>query len=132
MRKFHSSQNTKVKMKKILIVEDDTNILNALQKYFQRQEYKVVGANSVVEAIKIIEKFTPELLITDWKLEDKLDGIDLVRIITAENNNIVVIFITGHNTDELKTRLSDLRVDEVIKKPFELTTIDAAVKTYLN
>lgn len=119
-------------MKKILIVEDDKNILNALQKYFQRKEYKVVGADNVVEAIKIFEKFTPELLITDWKLKDDFDGVDLVRMIRNEKNDMAVIFITGHNTDDLKNKLSDLRVDEVIKKPFELATIDAAVKTYLN
>ncbi len=119
-------------MKKILIVEDDVNTLNALQKYFQRKNYRVVGANSAIEAIKIIDNFTPELLITDWKLDDDIDGVDLVKIITTKNISVYIIFITGHDTEKLNQKLVDLTVHEVIKKPFELATIDAAVNSYLN
>ena len=115
-------------MNNILIIEDDENTLYALTKYFERKKYSVKAASTVQEVLNIIEEFTPDVVISDWMLQEELDGVDLVKIISKKFNSIKIIFVTGHSLDEIKKKVGDMNICKFISKPFELNTIYTAVK----
>ena len=115
-------------IKKILIVEDDSNILSALDKYFNNKGFDVKTANSANKAFEILKSYTPDLLITDWKLNDAIDGADLAVETTKIIDDIVIIFITGHQIEDLQEKTSAIDVHEIIRKPFDFSQINESVE----
>lgn len=118
-------------MKKILIVEDDKNILRALETYFVRKKYIVKTADNADDVLEIVDHYVPDLLITDWKLGSNIDGADLALIISNKNKDLAVIFITGHKVEKLREKLKNVTAHKIIKKPFEFSEINDSVNSAL-
>ena len=117
---------TKTINKKILIVEDDKDFLDILQKKFIIEGFSVVIAENGEEAIDIVEREKPDLIISDI-LMPKMDGMTMAKKIKEFNKNIQIIFLTNlENTDytddiEKSNEFdylikSELRIDEIVAK----------------
>jgi len=106
-------------MIKILVVDDDKAICKHLLKYLGEQlGHQVFGVTNPLEALAVIEKEAPHLVLLDVFMKE-LNGLELLRQIkTKYGNTIKVIMITvAGDTDELKAR--ELGADDFIRKPFE-------------
>jgi len=115
---------------KILIVEDQFIEANSLRISLQKAGYTVCSiAASVDEAIKIKNKEKPNLVLLDIRLQGKLNGIDLARILRSEN--IAFIFLSANSSKEILDAAKSTRPYGFLVKPFRdkdvLVAIDVAL-----
>ena len=115
---------------KILIVEDQFIEANSLRISLQKAGYTVCSiAASVGEAIKIKNQENPNLVLLDIRLQGKLNGIDLARILRSEN--IAFIFLSANSSKEILDAAKSTRPYGFLVKPFRdkdvLVAIDVAL-----
>ena len=86
-----------MKETKILLVDDDPDIVKAVQVILENQNYIVVSANSRVEGLKKAIDEKPDLFILDVMMDAMSDGFDLSRDLrqVAEFKNTPIILLTG-------------------------------------
>ncbi len=105
-------------MVKILIVEDDTLLLNTLKFDLESEGFEIITANSYDKGLNIIENNVFDLTILDINLPDG-DGFKLCKEIKSFSNT-PVIFLTARDLEEDEIRGFDLGADDYITKPFSL------------
>jgi DNA-binding response OmpR family regulator len=104
---------------KILIVEDEEKIKQALKSYFERRtKYEVHTASDGIEAIEVARKVRPDLIITDVVMPGK-DGIEAIQEISKFLPDAPCIIITGFAMESSAIRALKLGVRDYIKKPFD-------------
>jgi signal transduction histidine kinase/CheY-like chemotaxis protein/ligand-binding sensor domain-containing protein/AraC-like DNA-binding protein len=103
----------------VLIVEDE-QLIRYLLKDILGEQYIVFEAASGVEALEVISRNTPDLVISDIMMPD-MDGLQLCRIIkeTPASCDIPVVLLTARHTIEQKTEGYDSGADAYIAKPFQ-------------
>lgn len=115
-------------MKRILLVEDEENILFAVKRYLENAGYAVFPASTLSEARASLHDDL-DLILLDLNLPDG-DGfafLDLVR----ENNSIPIICLTVRDSDGDIIRGLDSGADDYITKPFKLPVLKARIETVL-
>jgi DNA-binding response OmpR family regulator len=85
---------------KILIVDDERDLVDAYVRLLERSGYRCVGAFDTNEAIQMIDAESPDLVITDLGLPDN-SGIEVIRRARAKSPVTPIIVMSGHNTPEL-------------------------------
>ncbi|MDP8213274.1 MAG: response regulator [Candidatus Zapsychrus exili] len=110
--------------KKILIVDDDDELLGLLEKKLIQEEYDVVKITSGKDAIEKTKKYGPDIILMDIIMPD-IDGAEVARQLQADSltRNIPLIFLTGMITkDDKASTKSSLKVGDreypAIGKPF--------------
>jgi CheY-like chemotaxis protein len=105
----------------LLVVEDIPNVLELLEVTLRFQGYEVISAHNGQEALDILEKVTPALIITDI-LMPKLDGFSFVQELRSNPKtlNIPVIFLSAtYVTPEDRTFAMSLGASRFIEKPID-------------
>jgi response regulator RpfG family c-di-GMP phosphodiesterase len=113
---------------KILICEDDTYISDLLEIILSQQVQEVIKYEHIptLEELKVM---CPDLIIFDyWINGEKADGIISQIREEPEIKNIPIILISA--IDQLNKIAAQLKVDKAIKKPFDITAIQEAVKNF--
>jgi DNA-binding NtrC family response regulator len=80
--------------KHILTVDDESEIRELLREILTASGYRVSGASSTAEAMRVVRDDTPDLIITDLQLEES-DGFDLVEQVRAVAPKLPIIMLTG-------------------------------------
>lgn len=116
-------------MSKILVCDDDREIVDAIAIYLEREGYDVVKAYDGEEAIKVIEGDKIDLLIIDVMMP-KLGGVEATFKI-RENNSLPIIILSAKSED--KDKIFGLRVgaDDYMTKPFNPLELIARVQSQL-
>ncbi len=107
-------------MARILIIEDDAEVRDLLDRVIRREGHDVVSAQNGREGISIFRKQAIDLVITDIIMPDK-DGIETFLDLRRENPNLKVIAISGGGCSKSDNYLNSaklLGVDKALKKPF--------------
>lgn len=107
-------------MPKILIVDDEVISTVVLGEALTEAGYEVKTALTADEGITIGLDFKPHLLISDWKLKDKIDGCEVARTIQAENKDMKVILFSGSSSEELAEEAKDISVFSIMEKPCDI------------
>jgi len=117
---------------KILIVDDEPNIVIPLQFLMEQNGYRALVAQSGEEALEMISKEKPELVLLDIMLPG-VDGFEVCEIIrlNPEWRHTRVIFLTAKGRDVDIAKGMVLGADEYITKPFSNQQIIEAVKKLL-
>jgi two-component system, cell cycle sensor histidine kinase and response regulator CckA len=110
-------------MASVLIVEDDDVFRTLLTRVLKSAGHHVQNAGRAQEALEKGEQSNFDVLITDWLLQDDLDGQDIARSLQARNSAMQVMFMTGLPISELRHRLEGLAVINIYEKPIELDQI---------
>ena len=84
-------------MAKILLVEDERNISLLYQTELEAEGYEVVVAYEGVAAIKAARDCKPDVVIVDIRLDNQMDGIELLSRLLGENKSLPVIINTGYS-----------------------------------
>ena len=108
---------------KILVVDDDPAILNALDANLTSFGYHVESATSGFEALKVIKSSTLEkdpvkFLVTGLKIPG-MNGIELIRSARELIPALKAIIITGYGDNNVRRDIKDLEGCEYLEKPFE-------------
>lgn len=116
-------------MNKILLVDDEENILQVLKEYAKFEGYEVFTALNGFNAIKICKNEKIDLIVMDIMME-KLDGLDTVRQI-KKFADIPVIMLSAKSEEYDKLYSFEIGVDDYITKPFSPKEVMARVKAIL-
>jgi DNA-binding response OmpR family regulator len=84
-------------MAKILLVEDERNVSLLYQTELEAEGYEVLVAYEGVAAIKAAKEHKPDLVIVDIRLDNQMDGIELLSRLLAEDKTLPVIINTGYS-----------------------------------
>ena len=118
---------------KILIAEDDPNILGLLSVFLSGLGYEVSLARDGQEALEMAAQVKPDLLIADVMMP-RMNGFKLVNTLTSERHDIPmpkVIMLTSLADQENVQRGMSVGADVYIPKPFNLEDVAARVKELL-
>jgi DNA-binding response OmpR family regulator len=117
-------------MTKILVVEDDRNILTGLVDNLAMEGYKVVIAKDGNEALKQAREKGPDLIILDIMLP-KLNGFEVCKQLKAEGRNTPIIILSARGQETDKVLGLELGADDYITKPFSPRELLVRVKAVL-
>lgn len=103
---------------RLLLVDDEPNILASLRRVFQRENYELLFAQNGAEALRIMEKKPVELIMTDFMMPG-MNGSELLREVRERWPNTIRIMLTGHaNTDAVMGSIKEGAVYRFILKPW--------------
>lgn len=95
---------------KIMVVDDEKNILMLYQSELEEEGYEVIAANSGKEALELFEKEKPDIVTLDIMMPD-IDGIQVLRQLKEKNPNVPVIMLTAYDyRDDFSIWASDAYV----------------------
>ena len=116
----------------ILIVEDETAIREMLTFSLMQSGYIVLQAKTALEAFKLLDDVTPDLVIIDWGLP-QISGLELVQRI--RDNEVIadmpVIMLTARAQEEDKIKGLETGVDDYMTKPVSIKELQARIKAQL-
>ena len=115
---------------RILIVDDEENLLDQLRISFQRQRYIVETAVDGEEALDKIFNSEFDIIILDIMLP-KHDGFSVLKEIRQAGINTPVIMLTARKSVDEKVKALDLGADDYLAKPFSLDELMARVRAVL-
>lgn len=116
-------------MARILVCDDDKEIVEAIDIYLTQEGYEVLKAYDGVEALKVLETERVDLLIIDVMMP-KLDGIRATLKI-REDNNMPIIILSAKSEDADKILGLNIGADDYVTKPFNPLELIARVKSQI-
>lgn len=114
---------------KILVVEDDRNILSMIQTVLDTNGYQVLTAQRCQQGILMMTSHVPDLVVLDLGLPD-MDGEEFIRI-TRRNSMIPIIVLSARTDEKDKVSALDLGANDYITKPFGTAELLARVRASL-
>jgi two-component system response regulator VicR len=116
---------------KILIAEDEPVMLMAIEAKLKGEGFEVLGTHDGQEAIKALETFSPDLIITDI-LMPYTSGLELIGIVRSNaNKKIPVIVLSGFGQEDTVLEAFQLGADDFITKPFNPIELSVRVRRLL-
>ena len=116
-------------MAKILVCDDDKEIVEAIEIYLTQDGHQVLEAYDGIEAVEILKKESVDLLIMDIMMP-RMDGIRATLKI-REKHNIPIIILSAKSEDADKILGLNIGADDYITKPFNPLVLVARVKSHL-
>ncbi len=120
-------------MSKILIVDDEPALIDVLEEHLQSEGYDTVHAYSGEEALSMLSKLVPDLVILDLMLPG-MDGYEVCRLMQADVrlNHIPVIMLTARDAIPYKVLGYERGADDYIVKPFQPDELSVRVRAQLH
>ena len=117
---------------KILIVEDDEELLDLLVKCLTKENFKVIKAKDGKKALNLFYQENPDILVLDLNLPD-LKGIEICRIIRKEEeyDDVAIMIISGNISDADKIEGLSVGADDYIEKPFNTKELVIRIRNIL-
>lgn len=122
--------NTKEPEAKLLVVDDEPNILELLATSLRFAGFEVVTAATGREALEKAETEAPDLAVLDVMLPD-LDGFTVTRKLRAAGRHFPVLFLTAKDDTEDKVMGLTVGGDDYVTKPFSLDEVVARIRAVL-
>ena len=114
----------------ILLVDDEMNIVQLVRLYLERDGFQVQAVGNGLDALKAVDTFHPALVVLDIMLPG-LDGMEVVRRLRFDHNNVPVLMLTARDEDIDKILGLELGADDYMTKPFNPRELVARVKAIL-
>lgn len=117
-------------MSKILVVDDEPQVLATIKKYLQ-DEYEVTTAEDARAAIAVFQREMHSVVITDIRMPG-IDGIELMRRVKGMGRDVEVIILTGHG--DMQTAIESLRLgaSDFLVKPIDVDSLKKAIQAAMD
>ncbi|QCX40647.1 response regulator transcription factor [Aureibaculum algae] len=115
---------------KILIVEDEVELLDSMASYLKNEDFICEKATSFFDAEDKIVSFKYDIVILDITLPDG-SGIDLLKLVKEQNSKTGVLIVSAKNSLDDKLKGLDLGADDYITKPFHLAELNSRVNSLI-
>jgi two-component system, OmpR family, response regulator len=115
---------------RLLVVDDEPNILELLSATLRFSGYEVASASTGHEALETTQAFKPDLIVLDVMMPG-LDGFDVARRLRAGGVRTPVLFLTARDSDEDKVTGLTIGGDDYVTKPFSLEEVIARIRSIL-
>jgi len=116
---------------KILVVDDEVNMLQLFRKMLTKEGYQVTTVETAEEALQVVGTTLFDLVISDLALPG-INGIDLYKSIKKDYSNLPFILITAYGTVESAVKAMKLGVYDYICKPFQMDELKIIIKKALH
>jgi DNA-binding response OmpR family regulator len=114
---------------KILVVDDDPNVVKLVQLYLERDGHEVLTANDGLTGLEMAREEQPSLIVLDLMLPG-MDGIEVCRTLRAESS-VPVIMLTAMVEEDDRLAGLELGSDDYVTKPFSHRELAARVRAVL-
>jgi len=115
---------------RILLVDDDRAVLLLLKTLLEHAGHSVVTASDGVEALSLLKKSTPQLIITDWIMPE-MDGIEFCKTIRQNPlwRNIYVFILTAHESTDKLVEAFEAGANDYMTKPINPRVLGARLRS---
>lgn len=114
---------------RLLIVEDDTDLVKALELYFSRVGYEVLVAKNGLEGLQKLYDERPSIVLLDIAMP-RMDGWEVCRRI-RELSDVPIVILTARVQEEERVKGLRLGADDYVVKPFSLKELEARLEAVL-
>ncbi len=114
----------------ILLVDDEREIRELLEKYLKREGYQTKQAGSGLAALELIKQYDFSLVVLDIMMQD-MDGFEVLKTIRKENTSLPVLFLSARQEDYDKILGFGLGADDYVTKPFSPAELTARIKAHI-
>ena len=114
---------------KILVVEDDRNIISFIQAVLEANGYQVLTAERCQQGILVLSSHVPDLVVLDLGLPD-MDGEEFIRIV-RKGSMVPIVVLSARTEEQDKVSALDLGANDYITKPFGTAELLARVRASL-
>ena len=114
---------------KLLMIEDDADLVKALELYFSRVGYSVATAANGMEGLRKLYSEQPDLVLLDIAMP-KLDGWEVCRRI-RDLSEVPIVILSARAQEEERVKGLKLGADDYVVKPFSLKELEARLETVL-
>jgi DNA-binding response OmpR family regulator len=115
---------------RILVVEDDDEIAQVLQRSLRMEGYEVKLAADGVQALEESHAFLPDLIVLDLGLP-RLDGVDVAKRLRDDGDEVPILMLTARDALESRVEGLDVGADDYLVKPFERQELLARMRALL-
>jgi two-component system, OmpR family, response regulator len=116
--------------RRILVVDDEHSIVDAVATAFRYEGYDVEEAFTGRAALEAVVRREPDLVVLDWMLPD-IDGLEVGRRLRARGFKTAVLFLTAKDATENKVDALRAGGDDYVTKPFSLAELVARAQAIL-
>ena len=122
---------------RILLVEDEDQVLKSLERFFSRQGFEVYGAQNPQQALHLAQTKLPDIAVLDVMLHEsgggkgEVDGFEICKQLRDNGFDRPVIFLTARSSEEDKLLGFEVGADDYVTKPFSLPELLARVNANL-
>jgi len=113
---------------KILIIEDENELLSTMKNYLESEGFLCETAISYFEAEDSLSVFNYDIIVLDLTLPGG-DGLDLIRLIKDRNKQAGLLIVSAKNSLDDKIKGLDMGADDYISKPFHLAELSSRIKS---
>ena len=117
--------------KRILLVDDDAEIIESLRLALEAQDYQVLIARDGNQGLALIERETPDLIILDMMMPKRSGFLVLERLKRLGEKKHRIIMITANEGNRHKAYAEMLGVDDYLRKPFAMDRLLDSVQRLL-
>src|SRR5256885_1311353 len=114
---------------KILVVEDEKDLVRLIRYNLEKEKFRVISANDAESGLTMLKKSKPDLIILDIMLP-KMDGLDFLRSLRKESQ-VPVVLLTAKRSELDRILGLKLGADDYIVKPFSVGELHARVEAVL-
>ena len=118
-------------MPKLLLVEDELEVVDYLKDYFQHHGVTVAVANSGEEGLELLAAQSPDVVLLDMKLGAGISGLEFLRRAKAAKLKSEIIVVTAVDDENVSTMAKGLGAVDYVTKPLTLQDIDRVVLSRL-
>ncbi|NMM49559.1 response regulator [Marinigracilibium pacificum] len=113
-------KDKKIKNKKVLIVDDERDIIELLSYNLEKEGFHTKSAKSGKEALTLVENFIPDVILLDIMMPD-IDGVETCRRLREmpDLKNTFIIFLTARSEEYSEVAAFDVGADDYITKPIK-------------
>ena len=118
-------------MPKLLLVEDELEVVDTLKDYFTHHGVEVTNAPSGEEGLTLLESQKPDVVLLDMKLGAGISGLEFLRRAKAAKAKVQIIVVTAVDDDNVSNMAKGLGAVDYVTKPLTLQDIDRVVLSRL-
>ena len=116
----------------ILVVDDEKDIRQLIGQILSDEGYQVCLASNSETAMNEINSKSPDLIILDiWLKDSKMDGIEILKTVRSNDNNIPIVIISGHGNIEIAVAAVKQGAYDFLEKPFNTDQLIVVIKRAL-
>ena len=115
-----------MKKRNVLIVDDDPDVLNMLERLLKKLDYNPFVAQNGEEAVRIIDVQKIDVVVSDLVMPE-MDGMELLKRVKSRKGDIPFVMITGHPTIETAVEAIKKGAYDYLTKPFQVEEVQIKI-----
>lgn len=113
----------------VLVVDDEQKVLDVIQPYLIQEGFEVITAKTGNEALQVVTRNNPNIVILDWMLPGK-SGLEVCRDI-RKHSSVAIIMLTAKTEEMDRVVGLEVGADDYMTKPFSLRELSARIRSVL-